>query len=352
MSLITKIVEYLKQLFPIGAPTARLLFVGHDFKFLKHVINYFKQKDDFVVQLHSYQGHALQNIEELMRELPKFDIIFCEWGLDNIKWMSKHKLKRQKLIVRIHRQEFQTKFLSETSWENVDAIIFINTHPMHVFVSLFPEQVNKCHLIYNLIDCKRLDVVKDENAQYSLGMLGILPKRKAPHIALQILSEMRKYDARYKLVIKSKMPEELDWLWRRPEERSYYDDFFKSIDNLNLADAVVFEPHGDDVPEWFRKIGFVLSTSDYEGSHQSIAEGMASGAVPIIRNWLGSEELYPVKYNFRTVSEAVELIRLMTDDKNYNLESDKVRQYAAQLFDLQVINSEYDKLLSSFRSHG
>ena len=42
---------------------------------------------------------------------------------------------------------------------------------------------------------------------------------------------------------------------------------------------------GPDVGTWLRRIGFILSTSDDESFHLAPAEGMASGAVPVIRSW-------------------------------------------------------------------
>lgn len=329
----------------------QILFVGHDFKFLQYLIDDFLKKKEFEVSLFSYKGHTLKNIPLLKKMLPSYDIIFCEWGLDNIKWMSENKLKHQKLMVRIHLQEFETGYLALTKWENVDTIIFINRYQMNRFIELFPKVESKCMLIYNLIDCNRLNLDKDINAKYTLGLLGILPARKSPHIALRILSEIRKYDQRYQLSIKSKRPEELDWLWKRPSERAYYDEFFSSIDKLNISDAVDFEPHGKDVPEWFRKIGFIMSTSEFEGSHQSIAEGMASGSVPVIRNWAGSEMIYPQKYIYESIDEAVNLIRKMTEKDTYSYELDHVTQYARQHFDLNVIIPQYEKLITTHMQH-
>jgi len=322
-----------------------LLVVGHDLKFLTPVINHITGKNDFKVELFSYHGHVVQNKNKLLKMLPDYSVIFCEWGLGNISFLSNNKQKGQKLIVRIHLQEFSTSFLSETNWDNVDAMIFISEFQLERFKSLFPDQTAKCHLIYNVIDCGNLDREKEQDANFTLGLMGILPLRKWPHLGVEILYELKKHDSRFRLSVKSKRPEELDWLWKRPEERAYYDQLYSRIDSCGLNDSVIFEPHGDDVPDWFRKVGFILSPSEFEGSHQSVAEGMAAGSVPVIRNWDGAYPLYPEKYIFNEVKEAVEFILNHSTGNVFPNESEFVKKYAREHFDLSVILPKYDRLI-------
>jgi glycosyltransferase involved in cell wall biosynthesis len=324
-----------------------LLIVGHDLKFLTPVIDHLKEKQDFRVDQFTYPAHVIRDKKSLLKILPRYDVVFCEWGLGNVSYISKHKPRGQKLVVRIHLQEFSTDFLNETNWDQVDAMIFISEFQHERFMQLFPEHAHKSRLIYNVIDCNDLDRPKAEDARFTLGMMGVLPMRKWPHLGVEILNELKKKDERFRLSIKSKRPEELDWLWRRPEEREYYDKLYAMIESMGLKDSVIFEPHGNDVPDWFRKIGFILSPSEFEGSHQSVAEGMAAGSVPVIRNWDGAAPLYPSKYVFNEVREAVEIILRHLAQESFQHESDQVRRYAMENFDKSVILPKYDQLLLS-----
>jgi hypothetical protein len=325
----------------------KMLIVGHDLKFLQPVIDHFRSKEEFKIETFSYPGHTIPNKLKLLKILPQFQLIFCEWGLGNIRFLSKHKRPGQKLMVRIHAQEFRTNFLRETNWENVDAMIFISQYQLDRFKVLFPDFGGKCILIYNVINCNNFESNKIQDARFNLGLLGILPKSKSPHIALEILYELKKFDSRFNLSIKSKRPQELEWLWKRSEEREYFNRFYTKIESLNLTDSVIFEPHGNDVPDWFSKIGFILSPSEFEGSHQSVAEGMAAGSIPVIRNWDGSVPLYPVKFNFTDVKSAVEIILKYTENTEFQKESKEVNQYARTNFDVSVVLPEYDELINS-----
>jgi glycosyltransferase involved in cell wall biosynthesis len=326
-----------------------LLVVGHDLKFMPPVIDYYRSREDYSVETFSYSGHLVQQKDQLLKILPDFNLIYCEWGLDNISFLSRHKQPGQKLMVRIHLQEFITTFLDSTNWENVDVIIFACQFQMERFIKRFPKYRDKCKLIFVAIDCDAFFQPKEPDAIFTLGIVGILPMRKAPHQALEILSELRKSDNRYKLSVKSKRPEELAWLWSRPEERAYYDEFYASVQSLGLSDSVIFESHGNDVETWFRKAGFLLSTSEFEGSHQAVAEGMAAGSIPVIRNWEGADTLYPGKFIYKDVNEAVEIIRKYVTDTNFTAESNSVNQYARQHFDSCSVIPQFDQLFDLLR---
>jgi glycosyltransferase involved in cell wall biosynthesis len=325
---------------------SRILVVGNDLKFLAPIYNYYSHHSSVSVSKYEYEGHVIPDKSHLASLLPGNDILFCEWGLENISWLSKNKLPEQKLIVRIHRHEFTKKFLHETDWEQVDTIILISPVWMERFIELYPSTRAKCRLIYNQVDCDKYDIEKSDDASHHLGLLGILPKLKAPHLGVEILKKLRRYDKRYLLFIKSRLPEEVGWLWRNPEERKYYKRFFFRIKWSGIRKSLVFDPHGDDVTDWFRNIGFILSTSDLEGSHQAIAEGMASGAIPVIRDWPGARKIYPEKYIFRSTVEAADFIRELSASGNLRKEQEAVKEFARIHFDLKVIVKQYDEIFS------
>jgi glycosyltransferase involved in cell wall biosynthesis len=216
---------------------------------------------------------------------------------------------------------------------------------MALFLEKFPFMTERAVLIYNLINCDSFDVPKLFGAEFNLGIVGTAPKRKAPDLAFEILTRLKEIDKRYTLFIKGKQPWEYDWLWERPEERQYYKEFYSKVNQLEYANSVVFDPYGNDMADWFSKIGFLLSTSDHEGSHHAVAEGMASGAIPVIRNWVGADFLYPERFIFKTVDEAVKLILKCKTGENYPPLYDEVKKYARDNFDKPIILKKYDQLI-------
>jgi glycosyltransferase involved in cell wall biosynthesis len=327
--------------------TRATLWVGHDFKFIEPIKAHFERDIRYVNVTDEYSGHVIPDTARSLKLLRRADMIFCEWCLGNAEWYSKHKLREQRLVVRLHRQELELPYLDRIEWRNVDAIIFIAEWTMRRFLDRFPGMSDRAHLIYNAVDCTAFDMEKLPGAEFNLGLLGIAPQLKAPHLALEILTALKKVDRRYTLFLKGKAPWELDWLWRRPLERQYYEALYAAVNRSPHKNSIVFEPHGDDVPTWFSKIGFLLSTSDLEGSHQAVAEGMASGAIPVIRNWEGADRTYPAKYVFPSIGNAVNLVSKWNTSQYFQPESASCRSWCAEHFGHRVIVRYYEELFAS-----
>ncbi|MDX5322014.1 MAG: glycosyltransferase, partial [Exiguobacterium sp.] len=271
-----------------------LLFAGHDFKFLRLFMDYFERHPRFNVLIDEWEGHKIHDVNHSKACLEQADIIFCEWGLGNAVWYSHHKKPHQTMIVRIHRQEKETPFPREYNLHNIDRIILVSPYMLEEMYRLFRIPRHKMTMIYNAVDGTRLVQPKQlDDLTFHLGMIGVNPKLKRLDLALDMLETLRKEDARYKLFIKGRHPNEIYWINKREDERAYYDRLLERLEEPAFKDSVVFDGHGDDVPEWLTKIGFVLSTSDLESFHLAPAEAMTSGTYPIIRHWTGSETIYP-----------------------------------------------------------
>ena len=83
---------------------------------------------------------------------------------------------------------------------------------------------------------------------------------------------------------------------KRPEEMAYYQAQYARIEQLNEAageEVVVFDPQGNDMAEWYQKIGIVVSTSDFESFHLTLADGAASGSDAVSLAWDGADLIYP-----------------------------------------------------------
>lgn len=320
-----------------------ILFVGHDLKFIRQLIDHFEKKATCNIRIVENKSHEIDNLDVLFRALPWADIVFCEWGLGNLAWLSRNKLPGQALIVRIHMQEFFTAYLAETEWSQVDQVVLVSPYNFKRFQELFPQCKDRAVFIPNFLDTSSFDLRKNPESHFNLGIVGALPKMKNIHRGLEILAKLMEKDDRYRLFIKSKRPEELKWLIRKPEEKKYYDAFVSKVREWNLEEAVHWDPHGNDVNEWFKKIGFVLSLSDYEAFHLAVAEGMASGAVPLIYHWEGAEYLYPEEFIFESTDQAVERIQ------DYNLkklqfDDRQAKQYVKERYDIKVVTKKYEDL--------
>jgi glycosyltransferase involved in cell wall biosynthesis len=323
-----------------------VLFSGHDFKFLAPLVDRCRADGRFRVLVDEHPGHQITDTEKAASIGAEADLIFCEWSLGNAAWYSRMKRPDQVLIVRLHAQELRLPYLDEIEWDAVDHLICICPENLERTLARFPKLVDKTSLIYNPIDCDALDQEKLPGADFNLGLVGMVPRMKRPDLAVDLCRALREGDKRFSLCVKGKLPREYPWMLGRSDEMAYYDELLDSLAASDHANAVIFDPHGDDMESWYRKVGFILSTSDHEGSHQAVAEGMASGAIPIIRSWDGAAKLYPAEYVWDDAEGARALIAELRRPEAYASAVEHCRRYARSEFDVSRIWEQLNSLFA------
>ena len=133
------------------------------------------------------------------------------------------------------------------------------------------------------------------------------------------------------------MPWQIDWVWNNREEtRVQFGAVFDRIAaDPALADAVRFDPPGPDMEEWYRGVGVILSSSDSEGCHTSVIEGMASGTYPVVHNWPGARGLFD-PYVHDDMMSAIDDVIAFADAPDYRMLrselSDRVRIHDVETF--------------------
>lgn len=322
-----------KEALTFAQDKKRVLIAGHDLKFAKFIIEALENSDDFEVLIDKWQSHSKHDETKSLKLLDQADIIFCEWGLGNLVWYSEHKKQGQKLITRIHAQELKTRHLDQCNHDNIDNYIIVSPYYFELIIAEFALERVKCKMIFNMVDTELLDKPKLADAEFHLGMIGDVPKSKRLDRALDIFEKLYKEDKRYKLFIKGKRPEEYPWMHSKAkaEEMSYYQQQYQRIKDNDWDDHVSFEGHGP-IDEWLQKIGWILSVSDNESFHLSVAEGMASGCNPLILRWEGSNTIYPKHLIGQNTSK---LYRSILESKNISSEENKI--YIERRFDKKTI---------------
>lgn len=292
----------------------KILIAGHDLKFIKFYIDHLKVSKH-EVKIDKWENHVAHNIQNSYELLNWADIIFCEWGLGNTIFYSQNKRENQRLVVRLHRQELETSYLTQADIEAIDLFITVSPFIYEEFSRTFNLPRKKMRLIYNNVDLNQFTNHNLNNREFHIGMVGYLPKLKRMDLALDIFENLYNEDNRYILHFKGKKPQELKWLWRIDEERDFYDEQFKRIESAEWRNNVVFEEFGD-VVGFYNRMEFIFSLSDVESFHLAAAEGMACGAIPIITNWEGSETIYSNKFIIGNYDQALEYINYVRNNKS------------------------------------
>lgn len=284
----------------------RLLVAGHDLKFIAPIIDRLSSEEFSVVQ-DLWASQRTHDIEASLRHLESADVVLCEWGLGNAVWYSRNVNLHQRLIIRIHSQELRTGYLRQIYVDAVDVFVFVSELVRRAAIDLhgIPEQ--KTVVIPNAVDTERLNLPKRPGASRTMGLVGSVPQSKRLDLALDVLEATRRHDPQFRLVVKGRRPEEYSWMARRAGERAWYRQQYERIESINKESpgAVEVQSFGEDLTDWYRDVGVVLSVSDFESFHYTIADGVASGAVPGVLYWPGAEHHYPREWLSASVEDLV-----------------------------------------------
>ena len=321
---------------------ATILFAGHNLHFIEGLIDRFSHEGHTILR-DQWQGHTIHDEEASHTLLEQADIIICEWALGNSVWYSNHKKPNQRLFIRFQRQEIETDFPNQINWDSVEKIIFTAPYFHDAAIEQFSIPPDKTTFIPNYVDTSEFGLSKSSKSRHTIGMLGIVPRLKRLDRALDILKIVRAKEPRFNLRIKGKLPEDYPWMLKREEEMNWYQEQFDRIESdSTLNGNVHFDEWGPDVPQWFTKINHILSVSDYEGSHQAVAEGASSGAVPTVVKWNGADQIYPSDWCFDDLESAAQAI---LDRSKASQNGLKWSRIIRKRYDIKRIYKRWNKLL-------
>jgi glycosyltransferase involved in cell wall biosynthesis len=326
-------------------PARAALVAGFDLKFATDLAERLDHRTDLTVTVDDWRtlSEGTPRTESRLRDAGS---IFAEWARTSAVWYSRRKRPDQFLAVRLHRFELDAPYPREIEIDNVDAVVYI--------APLFGRRIRdelgwpaeKLIYIPNYLDLDWLDRPKLPEARFTLGLVGVEFRRKRFDLALDFLSALRREDPRYTLLVRSTMPWQNRYAWSDPDEREYVAGCWERIgSDPSLRHAVVFDQPGRDMAAWFRRVGHVLSTSDEEGCHTAVAEGMASGAVPVVRPWPGADEIYDKQWIHAGVEEAAEAVLECADERVWTERGARARAEIRRTYDPVAVVDAWADLL-------
>jgi glycosyltransferase involved in cell wall biosynthesis len=293
----------------------KLLIAGHSLSFCAPIARR-ARRGGAEVHEDRWHTHDSHDEEASGAGVAWADVVLCEWCLGNAAWFSRNKRAGQRLVVRFHRMELETPHPGEVDLERVDAMVFVARHVLERACERYGWDAGdpRFQVIPNGVELDALRQAKLPGSRFNLAAIGYVPRLKRLDRALDVLDLLRARDPRYRLLVKGRAPWEYEWMAGRGEERHYFEQQLRRIERSpNLRRAVGFEPFGEDIPAFLRQAGWILSTSEVEGHSVALAEGMASGAVPVVLDRPGADAQYEARWVHPGPAEAAEAILAVED---------------------------------------
>jgi glycosyltransferase involved in cell wall biosynthesis len=324
----------------------RVGVVSHDLKFFTRIQEHLAGLEGVELRLDHWEALSVHDARQSEQMVAWADVIICEWAGPNLVWYSRHKRAGQRLITRLHRFELEAGWLADVRAEAIDQVVCVSPYYAQLTAQRTGWPADRIVVIPNWVDVDQFDRAKLDGAEFTLGMIGISPHRKRPDLGVAVLARLRRRDRRFRLAVKSKLPWDYWWIWRKPEERAEAERLFHRLhDDPLVAGAVTFDGFGGDVAAWLRRVGWVLSTSDDESFHLAPAEGMASGAVPALLPWPGADTIYDTRWIHPDPAAIADAIHTSVSQGHWQAQREAARDQVRASFPLDAVCDTWARIL-------
>ena len=241
---------------------------------------------------------VVTNLNQIEEEMEWSDICWFEWCDRLILYASRLPIAQsRKIICRLHSYEAFTGYPAQVNWSVVDRIVFVSPGIRNYTVSKYGVNPQKTRVIPNGIDLEKYSY-KERNHGFRIAYAGYLNYKKGPMLLLHTFKAMFDRDSRYELHIAGTF-----------QDIRYVLYFKQMSDEWGLGNHIFYCGWQNDLNHWLEDKDYILCTSVLESQNVSVMQAMAKGIKPIIHNFVGAAGVYPKKYLFNSISEAVDCLQ-------------------------------------------
>ncbi len=321
--LVDEIEKKLEDLF-LTEKTKIAFFVKHNLdSFLDEIINELSKEYD-TVKITIKTNEDLRRLDKWMDWA---DICWFEWCDELIIYGSRlARAQEKKIICRLHSYEAFTSYPSQVNWDNVDKLIFVAEHIQKYVLEKNKINKEKTIIIPNGVDVNNW-TFNQRTAGYKIAYAGYINYKKGPMLLLHTFKAIYDLDHRYKLYIAGQFQDDRDSLY-----------FHQMIKEFGLENNFFFEGWQVDLDGWMEDKNYILCTSVLESQNMSVMQAMAKGIKPIVHNFTGAKGIYPQKYLWNTIDEAVRMVTEKSyDSREYRGFIENNYSFVKQLKEIQIM---------------
>ncbi len=246
----------------------------------------------------------------LLQWADAYFIDFCQTPLPEV--LQRNNAFKKPVFSRLHRIEVYNKLTSDKNfpWDQVDVLFASAPHVLDKFMHKRSGKSKPKEVVIaktNTVDTNKFMWTERRwKPPFRLCMLGNFVPKKRQYTLIEMMFDVNlMHPNKFKLDIVGHKG-----LWSGYGNAEYYENCLDLIEDRKLEDVVTIYdplPH-DKVPEFLQDEHVIISNSNEEGTHVSIAEGLCSGCLAFVHNWRGSQAVYPpeIAFHFNSAGEFVD----------------------------------------------
>ena len=283
-------------------------------------LNFFKPVADALTK----RGHRLSYFKEtgdpkedgyqmglLMQWGDAYYVEFCQTPFQEV--IDRNKNFQKPLFARMHRIEVYSGMVMDPKfpWDKVNVLFVSAEHVLDRFILRRASKSKPKECVIAKTNTVNTDMFKFKERTWHypirLCMVGNFVPKKRQYSLIETMFDVEvMFPGKFKLDIVGQRG-----VWGGYGNPEYFDNCTDLIEDRKLKDIVtiyeVLPP--DKVAEFLYDEHVIISNSNEEGTHVSIAEGICTGCLAFVHNWRGASQVYPpsVALHFNSDGEFVDL---------------------------------------------
>lgn len=283
------------------------------------------------------QGQANPVPKQLRTAVNEADLIWVEWGNETAVLVSQWEVKKP-VLVHLHRYESESSWLHLLNPRGISGFFFVSDWVKQVTLSQRPSLAGVPMQVIPIgINPYLYSTVKTAAAARTIAQVGWKVEVKDTYWTINLVKRLRETDPTWRLLLVGPEPDSRD-AWARP--------LYKLI-SANSG-WITVTGNREDLADYFKNIGWVVSASRLESFHRSVVEGSAAGCVPVVRDWPevarygGARGIYPEDWIVANQEEAA--ARIIETSKS-GIPDETARSLVLENFNFNLANVRTERLV-------
>ena len=299
-----------------------------------------------IIEHYELTGHEVRKSSSYGPDLVRWaDVVLFEWCDNNVvvfsndKEITDEELKGKKIINRVVDIDAYAGHYNGVNWSRITNLLFMSKHIQsmvnanmmknEVYASI-PQQV--IPLGINMDKWTFKDRSDINTRGYTIGFFTHMWEAKGFPEALEIINKLIRTTGKpWVLKCVGTWSGGAGW-WAK----KYFDHF---VQDTGLEKSITHEEYVEDINAFYQECDYFLHCSLKDSFSLVCGEAMACGLKTPIHSFWGAREIWPEKYIWNYMDDAVRMITEPSYDSN------EYRKAIEDLYSIDKINAMWDSLI-------
>ncbi len=250
-------------------------------------------------------------------------IIWVEWANQKAIDVADFQTDARK-ILRLHAYEAFGDLIKkrELNLRKFDTVIFIDDYiKEYVENNFYDGKLENAIVIPNGVDLNKFTLKEDRKPNNKIAYSGYLTRKKGIGELILLAQSLPNYE--FHLAGRYQEDDIADWMNKKKPDNVFVHEW-KYEEAMN---------------EFYQDKTYILNTSLRESQGMTMMEGMACGLKPLVRNWIGAEEIYGKDAVWDSYQK---LFWLLTEP----YEPESYRQFIKENYSIDLIYPKIEELFN------